>query len=312
MKTAWAVSGVLIGAALLALPPEAVRAQAEAPGASVVVARATTACFTDVIRVTGVIVPRRMAVVNVDSEGFKLTEVLAAEGNQVSTGQVIAHLSRPAAPANPAIPGPAGAARPAATMTLRSPADGLVMRSTARVGAMASPQGEPLFSVLVDNEVEMEVEIPGIHVTKLKAGVTARVTVGTAVDRPGRVRHVYPDINEKTQLGRARLTVGSDSSFRVGLFGRATIDARRNCSAVSIPRSAVDYRTEGTMVQVVRGRTVETRRVVIGILADDTAEILEGVVDGDMVVAHSGTSLHDGDRINPIRSGDADQMRSLR
>ena len=38
--------------------------------------------------------------------------------------------------------------------------------STARVREMASPQAEPLFYILVDNELELEVDIPSIHVVE--------------------------------------------------------------------------------------------------------------------------------------------------
>ena len=49
------------------------------------------------------------------------------------------------------------------------------MKSTARVREMASPQAEPLFQILVDNEVELEAQIPSIHVSKLKSGEIARI-----------------------------------------------------------------------------------------------------------------------------------------
>ena len=48
-----------------------------------IVVKATTACFSDMVRVAGYLVPRRMAVVNVESDGYKVTEVSAAEGDQV-------------------------------------------------------------------------------------------------------------------------------------------------------------------------------------------------------------------------------------
>ena len=150
--------------------------------------------------------------------------------------------------------------------------------------------------------------MPSIHVPKLQAGATARISIDGGIELPGRVRLVAPDIDEKTQLGRARLAVGNDTSLKIGMFGRAVIDASRSCG-VMVPRSAVDYQTEGTSVQVVRGRTVETRRVSVGLLSEDNAEIREGVKEGDTVVAHAGTSLHDGDRVKPIMAGDIEQTR---
>jgi RND family efflux transporter MFP subunit len=173
---------------------------------------------------------------------------------------------------------------------------------------MASPQGEPLFAILVDNEVELEAEIPSIHVSKLKSGEIARVSVDGGAERAGKVRLVAPDIDQKSQLGKVRLAVGTDSSLRLGMFARATIDARRSCG-VAIPRNAVDYRIEGTSVRVVRDKTVEMRRVVVGLSSDDNVEIRQGLNEGDMVVANAGTSLHDGDKINPRFPAEFDQPR---
>ena len=65
-------------------------------------------------------------------------------------------------------------------------------------------------------------------------------------------------------------------------------------------------------MQVVRDRTVETRRVVVGLLSDDSAEIREGVKEGDIVVANAGTSLHDGDKVRPMLAGDFEPTAEMR
>src|SRR4029079_16635500 len=104
-------------------------AQAEA-GAVVAVVRATTGCFSDMVRVAGYLVPRRMAVVNVESEGYKLIEVMVGEGDQVTSGQVLACLNRESAGGQQGQAGGGGRATPA-SLTLRAPAAGLVTRSTA-------------------------------------------------------------------------------------------------------------------------------------------------------------------------------------
>ena len=58
--------------------------------------KATTACFSDMVRVAGYLVPRRVAVVNVEADGYRITEVGPAEGEQVTSGQVLARLTRQA------------------------------------------------------------------------------------------------------------------------------------------------------------------------------------------------------------------------
>src|SRR4051794_20727622 len=129
--------GLMMGAGLVA--PYQALAQADASTkAGVIVVKATTACFSDMVRVAGYLVPRRVAVVNVEQDGYKIAEVGANEGEQVASGQALVRLTRQASEGASAPAGAGGsaagaAARPApATLVLRAPAAGLVMKSTAR------------------------------------------------------------------------------------------------------------------------------------------------------------------------------------
>src|ERR1700712_1483348 len=66
----------------------------ETPGnALVIVTKSTNACFSDLVRVTGFIVPRREAVVGVDQEGSKVSDVLVREGETVADNQELARLT---------------------------------------------------------------------------------------------------------------------------------------------------------------------------------------------------------------------------
>jgi len=198
-------------------------------------------------------------------------------------------------------------------MALTAPAGGLVSKSTAKVGAVAAaiplppPMGpEPLFRIIVGNKLEIEADVPSVQLPKLKPGQLARVQLENGRDLTSQVRTVLPEIDSKTQLGKVRLTIDSDPAIRAGMFARGTIDASHSCG-VSIPRSAVQYQTEGTTVQVVRDTTVETRRVRLGFFSDTDIEVREGVKEGELVIANAGTSLHDGDQVKPMFADDFSQ-----
>jgi hypothetical protein len=135
--------------------------------------------------------------------------------------------------------------------------------------------------------------------SKLKPEEPARVEVGTAPEIAGRIRRPMIEINPATQLGRVRIAVDQAPGLRFGAFAKASIDATRRCG-VSVPRSAVAYGTAGTSLQVVREKTVESRNVRVGLTSDKDAEILDGVKEGDLVVAHAGTSLRDGEKVTTI------------
>ena len=62
-------------------------------------------------------------------------------------------------------------------------------------------------------------------------------------------------------------------------------------------------------MQVVKGNTIETRKVRVGLVSDTSTEILEGLDDGEIVVADAGTSLHDGDQVKTMFAEDLDRPR---
>jgi multidrug efflux pump subunit AcrA (membrane-fusion protein) len=283
-------TGIVAGS-LGVQPPHA----EEAGGALVIVAKATKACFSDVVRGTGFFVPRREALVNVDTEGSKVSELLVREGDLVTENQELARLTPPSAP---------GTAKPP-PVSLRAPAAGMVIQISTIVGAPASPQAPPMFHISINNEIELDAEIPAIHLLKLNPGATARITRDDASELAARVRLVSPEIDRRTQLGHVRLSVNSNPSLKVGIFARANIDAKRSCDGVAVPRAAIDHLT----IQVVKGNTVETRRVRVGLVSDNSIEILDGVSEGEIVVADAGTSLHDGDRIKTMFADELEKTR---
>lgn len=279
-----------------------VRAQG---GAIVMVVKATNACFSDMVRVTGFLVPRREAVVAVDQEGYRVAEVLARDGDQVTENQELVRLGGPAAAAQAAQAAQQNPQAPrSSTISLRAPAAGRIIQSTARAGSFASPQLGPLFRIAIDNEIELDAEVPYVHVLKLTPNVTARITIDGGPEVSGRVRIIAPEIDRRTQLGKVRLAVPRNPAIKIGMFARATIDANRSCG-VSIPKSALDHST----VQVVKDNVVETRKVQVGLFSDTDIEIREGLKEGEIVVANAGTSLHDGDKIKPIFPDEFDRTR---
>jgi HlyD family secretion protein len=323
-RIAIARAALIAAVGVAALSQTEVRAQS--PSASAVVVKAVNGCFASAVRFTGLVVPRAEAIVNLDADGYQISEVLVAEGDIVTSGQVLVRMTRLASPAAPppsAAPpmgfGPLGAPampQPPATKRLTAPAGGLVSKSTARVGAIAAPVPlppplgpEPLFRIIVDNKLEIEADVPSIDLPKLKAEQLARVQLENGRELTSQIRTILPEIDRRTQLGKVRLTIDTDPAIRAGMFASGTIDASHSCG-VSIPRSAVEYLTEGPTVQIVRDATVMTRRLGLGLSSDTDVEVKYGIQEGDLVVANAGASLHDGDRVKPMFADELSQQES--
>jgi multidrug efflux pump subunit AcrA (membrane-fusion protein) len=162
-----------------------------------------------------------------------------------------------------------------------------------------------MFRISVNNEIELDAEVPSIHLLKLNPGATVRISRDDAPDLVGKVRQISPQIDRATQLGHVRISLTNNPSLKVGMFARANIDAKRSCG-VAVPRTAIDRLT----LQVVKGNIVETRRVRVGLTSDTSTEILEGLDVGEIVVADAGTSLHDGDQIKTMFADELERTRT--
>ena len=267
----------------------------------VIVTKATNACFSDLVRATGHFVPRREAVVGADQEGSKVDYVFVKEGDMVTENQELARLSAPQFP-----PGQQG--RSSGPISLKAPAAGLITEVRTAVGAPASPQAGPMFRIAVNNEIELEAEVPAVHLPKLSPITPtppppARIARDGFPDLVGRVRLVSPVIDRTTQLGKVRISVTSNPTVKIGMFARVSLDAKRSCN-VAVPNTAIDHLT----VQVVKGNTVETRKVRVGLTSDTSTEILEGLDVGETVVANAGSSLHDGDQVKVTSADELDRQ----
>jgi HlyD family secretion protein len=251
------------------------------------VTSAKQGCFSKLVRVTGYLLPAQLAVVTLELDGYRVSEIFAQEGDRVTEGGQLVRLTRVGQPqpGQPEMP---------ATIVLKAPAGGRIEKSTARIGEVASTKGDPLFRIAGDT-IELQADVPSLYLSELAPKQVVRIA-SNGHDVMGEIKRISPQVDKVTQMGQIRAIIAPDHALRIGSFVRATIEAGQSCG-VSVPRSAVNYGTDGTTVQVVRAQTVETHRVRIGLVSDQDAEIREGVRIGDVVVAHAGTSLRDGDAV---------------
>jgi HlyD family secretion protein len=183
---------------------------------------------------------------------------------------------------------------------IKAPAAGTISRREAHLGALVSSVAEPLFRIIGGGTIEVEADVPEISLARLRVGQKALVRpAGMREPVSARVRLVSPEVNRTSRLGRVRLSVDRVPGLAVGAFARGTVEVDRRDGTL-VPLSAVLYRLDGAIVQVVRDGVVETRSVTLGLKADAKAEIRKGIDPGEQVIAISGTFVRDGDRVTPV------------
>jgi HlyD family secretion protein len=191
-----------------------------------------------------------------------------------------------------------------------APADGIISRRMARIGGYAAGAAEPMFRIVANGEVELDAEVTETRMAALKIGQPARVEITGLGEIAGTVRLVSPEVDKATRLGRVRIFLGDNPALRVGAFARGSIETASG-RGLAVPASAILYGPEGASVQVVRANRVETRKVKTGLVAGALTEVREGLSEGDVVVARSGTFLRDGDAVRPV-AGDRAKLSDAR
>lgn len=182
---------------------------------------------------------------------------------------------------------------------VKSPADGIVSRRTARIGAMASNIGEPMFRIIQNGDIELDAEIVETELSRVKVGQKAIVTVPGAGEAEGKVRLISTEVDKNTRLGRVRIFLGEKREFRIGAFARSRIETA-NSRGLAVSSAAVTFEQSGSYVQRVVGDTVEKRAIKTGLVSGDLIEVTSGLENGDVVVARAGSFLRDGDKIRPV------------
>jgi HlyD family secretion protein len=188
-----------------------------------------------------------------------------------------------------------------ARMTLRAPADGVILTRTAEVGQIVQPGGAPLLRMAERGEIELRGQAAEQDLPLLAVGQPAVVRLGGVErDYQGHVRMLGAAIDPLTRLGEVRITLPVDPHLRPGAFARAAVtvaDAER----AMLPQTAVLSDAQGNYVFVVGSDDRVARRgVTIADTQPDGVVIDGGLNPQDRVVVRAGAFLRTGERVRAV------------
>jgi RND family efflux transporter MFP subunit len=183
---------------------------------------------------------------------------------------------------------------------IKAPVSGLVSRRSARRGAVVSGSGDPLFRIIVDGAIDLEVDAPEQSLARFAIGMPAILYLTGAADPvQARVRLISAEVDKASCTGKVRIALSDVSHARVGAFASGEVELVRR-DGVGAPASALRRVGDTAALFVVRDGKVEQRRVTPGIVEGDSVEIKDGLADGETVVAKAAAFLRPGDRVRAM------------
>jgi HlyD family secretion protein len=189
-----------------------------------------------------------------------------------------------------------------ARTVLKAPAAGTITQRAARLGAVVGAAGSPLFRLIRNSEIEFDAEIPETALPRIEPGQDVEVWLAGISDAiGGKVRLVDPTVDKTSRVGRVAIALSPQPATRAGIFARGNI-AVGTRQAVTVPLSAVLFGKDGAYVQLVTNNVVERRQVETGFKRGTSIEIVNGLIEGQEVVARAAAFVRPGERITPVRN----------
>ncbi|WP_323688151.1 MULTISPECIES: efflux RND transporter periplasmic adaptor subunit [unclassified Rhizobium] len=185
---------------------------------------------------------------------------------------------------------------------VKTPVTGIVSAKNAKVGAIASGAGNPLFTIIKDGAIEARRRS---FRDRHPAGEGRPESFLDGCRRSpkieGKVRLVSPTVDPATRLGSVHVVLPTDSPARSGMYASAEIIVKET-NALALPLSAVTSGREGSTTRKVEGDIVKQVKIETGIEDSGFIEIVSGLAAGDKVVEKAGAFVRDGDRIRPVEA----------
>jgi len=174
-------------------------------------------------------------------------------------------------------------------LTVRSPINGVITEKEAVVGELSDP-AKSLYTVADLSLVWVLVDINEKDLAKAHKGQDAIVTVGAFPDLKlkGRITHIADMVDEAARTVKARVEVANPGrKLKPEMF--ATVELTLPADTVpvlAVPEEALQELHGGKVLFVTEdGAEFEPRKVELGRMAGDMAEVISGLKEGERYVA---------------------------
>jgi Cu(I)/Ag(I) efflux system membrane fusion protein len=174
------------------------------------------------------------------------------------------------------------------TLTLAAPFTGIVLEKDVVEGQRVM-EGMRLYRLADLRELWVEGDVFEQDLRFVRVGASARIEVEAypGEQLTGRVSFVYPTVEPQSRTNRVRVTVlNRDLRLKPGMFATMYFDARIGRDVLAIPMEAVVATGTRNVVFIRDADGMLTpREVVLGARAGSQVQVLQGLAEGETIVA---------------------------
>jgi membrane fusion protein, multidrug efflux system len=191
----------------------------------------------------------------------------------------------------------ARAAAEAGFLELRAPAEGIVIRRDGEIGQMIGAN-QTVFWLSCCAPLRISAEVDEEDIAQVRPGqeVLIRADALPGQTFRGQVLAVTPKGDPVARSYRVRISLPADTPLMIGMTTETNIILRRSDNALLVPAGAVQ---QDTVWRVEDGR-LSPQKVTVGAKGAAEVEILQGLGDGEWIVATPSPRLKAGQQVRAV------------
>jgi len=193
---------------------------------------------------------------------------------------------------------------------ITAPFNGVITWRYADTGSLiqagtSNASSMPVVKLAEVNILRLRIPVPESLAGFVKDGDSATVHVQATGEKfTGKVARSTASLDTSTRTMQVEIDVpNKNGKLTPGMYADVSLDIRRAGNALAVPVQAVDQSGSQPFVLVVdKNNRVEKRAVTIGISTANRIGILNGLSDGERVIAANMGTFQPGEEVTPHRS----------
>ena len=179
--------------------------------------------------------------------------------------------------------------------TIRAPFNGVLVNANVTEGSLIRP-GQELGEFISPGDYELLVALPKSYLSNIEKGAKVKVkSIDTGQDFFGIVSRINSKVNTQTQSVEVFIRI-KDKELKEGMYMQAYIDAITFDNVFAVDRGLINGSQE---LFIVKDNKL-TLQKVNPIHYTETLAIIEGLLDGQQIVAQPMIGAYSGMEINPV------------
>lgn len=178
---------------------------------------------------------------------------------------------------------------------LKAPIDGIITSVNFEKGEIINPN-QIVISMIKefhkDGDLEIELDIPEIDISKIKINQTVELTIDALNDEKifkEKIIFINPieTMIEGVVYYKVKINIPNEikSKVKSGMTVDAEITTNKKQNILIIPQRAIFEKENKKMIKILEGENIKEKEIQTGLMGDEgMVEILSGVEEGEMVI----------------------------